>query len=201
MTNAINAFLANAGKDFYKCFLENRSYLLYLKGLRNTLLIAFGSCLLGLIIGIAVTCVRIIPKDKPIARFFDKVAGLYVTVIRGTPVVLQLFICYFVILKSMKSANFLGIPETRGIPVAIIAFGLNSGAYMAEILRGGINSGRNLCLPFPLTHREKVTPYFCLCHFRCLLRLFQTLITFISPYPFTVCKFNHHFIYTTLFYF
>ena len=45
MTNAINAFLANAGKDFYKCFLENRSYLLYLKGLRNTLLIAFGSCL------------------------------------------------------------------------------------------------------------------------------------------------------------
>lgn len=140
MTNAINAFLANAGKDFYKCFLENRSYLLYLKGLRNTLLIAFGSCLLGLIIGIAVTCVRIIPKDKPIARFFDKVAGLYVTVIRGTPVVLQLFICYFVILKSMKSANFLGIPETRGIPVAIIAFGLNSGAYMAEILRGGINS-------------------------------------------------------------
>lgn len=109
MTNAINAFLANAGKDFYKCFLENRSYLLYLKGLRNTLLIAFGSCLLGLIIGIAVTCVRIIPKDKPIARFFDKVAGLYVTVIRGTPVVLQLFICYFVILKSMKSANFLAL--------------------------------------------------------------------------------------------
>ena len=64
-----------------------------------------------------------------------------------------------------------------------------------------VNNRRNLCLPFPLTHREKVTPYFCLCHFRCLLRLFQTLITFISPYPFTVCKFNHHFIYTTFFYF
>lgn len=64
-----------------------------------------------------------------------------------------------------------------------------------------VNNLRNLCLPFPLTHREKVTPYFCLCHFRCLLRLFQTLITFISPYPFTVCKFNHHFIYTTFFYF
>lgn len=166
MTNAINAFLANAGKDFYKCFLENRSYLLYLKGLRNTLLIAFGSCLLGLIIGIAVTCVRIIPKDKPIARFFDKVAGLYVTVIRGTPVVLQLFICYFVILKSMKSANFLGIPETRGIPVAIIAFGLNSGAYMAEILRGGINSvdagqmeaGRTLGLTWLQTFTKIVLP-------------------------------------------
>ena len=71
MTNAINAFLANAGKDFYKCFLENRSYLLYLKGLRNTLLIAFGSCLLGLIIGIAIVvlaaavlCIVLVKKKK-----------------------------------------------------------------------------------------------------------------------------------------
>ena len=166
MLHSLNAFFADLGKDFYKCFIDNRSYLLYVKGLRNTVLIAFGSGILGLLIGIIVTCVRIIPKDKPIARFFDKLAGLYVTVIRGTPVVLQLFICYFVLLKSMKSANFFGIPETRGIPVAIVAFGLNSGAYMAEILRGGINSvdagqmeaGRTLGLSWFQTFTKIILP-------------------------------------------
>ncbi len=166
MTTSLNAFFANLGKDFYKCFLENKNYLLYLKGLRNTLLIAVGSCLLGLIIGVIVTCVRVVPKDKPLARVPDKIAGLYVTVIRGTPVVLQLFICYFVILKSLKSADFFGIADTRGIPVAIVAFGLNSGAYMAEILRGGINAvdagqmeaGRTLGLTWLQTFIKIVLP-------------------------------------------
>ena len=83
---------------------------------------------------------------------------------------------------------------------------LNSSSRLNMLCENGlndfrVNNRRNLCSSFPLTHREKVTPYFCLCHFRCPLRLFQTLITFISPYPFTVCKFNHHFIYTTFFYF
>lgn len=166
MLYSLNAFFADIGKDFYKCFLENKNYLLYLKGLRNTLLIALGACVLGLLIGIVVTCIRIIPKEKPITRILDKIAGLYVTVIRGTPVVLQLFICYFVILKGLKSANFLGISETRGIPVAIVAFGLNSGAYMAEILRGGILSvdsgqmeaGRTLGLSWLQTFIKIVLP-------------------------------------------
>lgn len=159
-------FFYNLWQDFDKCFLEKERYLLYLKGLRNTLIIALGACLLGLLIGIVITCIRIVPKKSAIARFFDKLARLYVTVIRGTPVVLQLFICYFVLLKSIKSTGIFNISETNGIPVAIIAFGLNSGAYMAEILRGGINAvdsgqmeaGRTLGLSWIQTFFKIILP-------------------------------------------
>ena len=156
----------NLWQTFYDCFIDAGSWKLYLVGLRNTLIIAIGACLLGLLIGVIVTCVRVAPKNNVFVKILNAIAHVYVTVIRGTPVVLQLFICYFVILKSMKSANFLGIPETRGIPVAIIAFGLNSGAYMAEILRGGINSvdagqmeaGRTLGLTWLQTFTKIVLP-------------------------------------------
>ena len=166
MFPAIKEFSIALSNHFIKCFIEKNRYLMYLKGLRNTVLIALGASLLGLIIGIVVTCVRIMPKNGPLSRFFDKIARLYVTVIRGTPVVLQLFICYFVILKSLKSSSIFNIPETNGIPVAIIAFGLNSGAYMAEILRGGINAvdagqmeaGRTLGLSWLQTFFKIVLP-------------------------------------------
>ncbi|MDD6995834.1 MAG: amino acid ABC transporter permease [Candidatus Borkfalkiaceae bacterium] len=166
MFASIKNFFIELSNDFLKCFIENSRYLMYLKGLRNTIFIAVGACILGLIIGIAVTCIRIMPKKNPLSRFFDRIARLYVTVIRGTPVVLQLFICYFVILKSLKSTNIFNIPETNGIPIAIIAFGLNSGAYMAEILRGGINAvdggqmeaGRTLGLSWMQTFFKIVLP-------------------------------------------
>ena len=116
------------------------SYNLYLKGLRNTLIIAIGACVLGLLIGIIVTCIRVAPKNNVVVKACDWIARLYVTVIRGTPVVLQLFICYFVLLTSLRSEKFFNLSDTAGIYVAIITFGVNSGAYMAEILRGGINA-------------------------------------------------------------
>ena len=137
---ALLNFFVGLWSDFYDCFIAYDYYLLYLKGLRNTVIIAVGACLLGLIIGIIVTCTRIAPKKLFIMRLLDKIVKLYVTVIRGTPVVLQLFICYFVLLKSISSAGFFGIKDTEGIFVAILTFGINSGAYMAEILRGGINA-------------------------------------------------------------
>ena len=133
-------FFNEVWNDFYSCFIDADCYKLYLLGLRNTIIIAIGACLLGFIVGIIVTAVRIAPSNNPIVKFFSLVAKLYVTVIRGTPVVLQLFICYFVILSPLKSMDFFGLEDTNGIPVAIVAFGLNSGAYMAEILRGGILS-------------------------------------------------------------
>ena len=80
-------------------------WLMYLKGLRNTLFISIGACLLGLLIGIVVTCIRIAPKNHPIVKVLDKICGVYVTVIRGTPVVLQLFICYFVLLIGIRSEH------------------------------------------------------------------------------------------------
>ena len=133
-------FFTDFFENFNKCFIENNMWKMYLQGLRNTIIIALGACLLGLVIGIIVTCIRIAPKKHPVMKFLDGVARLYVTVIRGTPVVLQLFICYFVLLTGIRNTNFLGIKDTAGVLVAIVTFGINSGAYMAEILRGGINA-------------------------------------------------------------
>lgn len=133
-------FFKTIWNDFYDCFIEYDSYNLYLKGLRNTLIIAIGACVLGLLIGIIVTCIRVAPKNNVVVKACDWIARLYVTVIRGTPVVLQLFICYFVLLTSLRSEKFFNLSDTAGIYVAIITFGVNSGAYMAEILRGGINA-------------------------------------------------------------
>ena len=138
--NSIGNFFSGLWNDFDACFLKNNSYLLYLTGLRNTVIIAIGACLFGLVIGIIVTCVRIAPKNNAAVRVLDGIARLYVTVIRGTPVVLQLFICYFVILKGLRALTLFGLSDSAGIIVAIFTFGINSGAYMSEILRGGINS-------------------------------------------------------------
>ena len=130
----------NLWQTFYDCFIDAGSWKLYLVGLRNTLIIAIGACLLGLLIGVIVTCVRVAPKNNVFVKILNAIAHVYVTVIRGTPVVLQLFICYFVLLAGIKSQGFFGIKYTNGIYVAIVTFGINSGAYMSEILRGGINS-------------------------------------------------------------
>ena len=151
---------------FYNCFLDAGVWRFYLIGLRNTVIIALGACLLGLIIGIIVTCIRVAPKNNVIVRILNVVARVYVTVIRGTPVVLQLFICYFVLLAGIKSELFFGIKYTNAIYVAIITFGINSGAYMSEILRGGILSvdygqteaGRSLGLTWLQTFFKIVLP-------------------------------------------
>ena len=153
-------------KDFYKCFLQFDMWKMYLQGLRNTLIIALGACLLGLIIGIFVVCIRIAPKNNFLMKFLDGACRFYVTIIRGTPVVLQLFICYFVLLTGIRNTNFLGIKDTAGVLVAIVTFGINSGAYMAEILRGGINAvdagqmeaGRSLGLSWTTTFIRIILP-------------------------------------------
>ena len=160
------AFLTETWADFQKCFLSDKMWLMYLKGLRNTLFISIGACLLGLLIGIVVTCIRIAPKSNPIVKLLDKICGVYVTIIRGTPVVLQLFICYFVLFIGIRSERLFGIEETEGVIVAIITFGFNSGAYMSEILRGGINAvdkgqmeaGRSLGLSWMQTFLRIVLP-------------------------------------------
>ena len=152
--------------DFKSCFLDDKSYLMYLKGLRNTIFISVSACVVGLILGIIVTAIRVAPKNNGVIKFLDAVARLYVTIIRGTPAVLQLFIGYFVIFASMKSMRFCGIDETAGIPVASLVFGINSGAYMSEILRGGIiavdvgqmEAGRSLGLSWIMTFMKIILP-------------------------------------------
>ncbi len=132
---------------------------LLLNSLLITLLIAGGALVVGFIIGILCAVVRIAPKNNPVIKVLDYIAKLYITIIRGTPTLLQLLIIANVVLSGIyNSSNNLIIP--------IIAFGLNSGAYMAEIIRSGFNSvpsgqleaGRSLGLTWGRTVIKIIIP-------------------------------------------
>ena len=117
-------------------------YKLMIDGFLNTLKITAGALLIGIVIGVIVAAVRSsFDKNREsmklhggagyyILAFFNAICKVYLTVIRGTPVVVQLMIMYFVVFVSAKD----------GVPVAMVAFGINSGAYVAEIFRAGIMS-------------------------------------------------------------
>ncbi len=126
--------------DCYKSFIYDNRYKYFVRGLGNTLEITIFAVLLGLALGIVVSLIRVSwdtnessmrpSLGKGILAIGDAICKVYLTVIRGTPVVVQIMILYFVILASTKNK----------ILVGVIAFGVNSGAYVAEIIRGGIMS-------------------------------------------------------------
>ena len=151
---------------FVVSFIDDERWRLLLRGLGVTLRITFFALLIGIAIGVVVAIVRS-TYDKNagamrrgpgrfILRFFNGVCKVYLTVIRGTPVVVQLMIFYFVILVSIKNAVLIGT----------LAFGINSGAYLAEIFRSGIMSidigqfeaGRSLGFNYIQTMRYIVIP-------------------------------------------
>ena len=101
---------------------------LLLTGFQNTLLIAFCATLIGIVIGTIIATVKILPQNNIFVKLLSRIADLYVVIFRGTPMVVQLLIMYFVIIQN-------GLPE---IVTAIVTFGLNSGAYVSENMRGGI---------------------------------------------------------------
>ena len=129
-------------KQFILNFVEDSRWKYLTNGLKNTLTITIFALLIGIVIGIIVSMIRStfdktaedVKKKNIIAYIFfwtvNALCKVYLTVIRGTPVVVQLMIAYFIIFVS----------SNNGIMVAAIAFGINSGAYVAEILRGGIMS-------------------------------------------------------------
>ncbi len=117
-------------KLYYSVIYDAR-YKFILEGLKNTLLIALGAVMLGIIIGITIAITRNIYDTTGKLKILNYLAKSYVNIIRGTPSTLQLMIIYYVIFKS-TSVNI--------VLVGIIAFGINSGAYVAEIIRAGINS-------------------------------------------------------------
>lgn len=122
--------LSNFAENFIKIFSKQEYLKMLLTGLYNTLAISLGAAVIGLILGIIVAIVKILPKNK--WTVVPKViCGIYTTVIRGTPMALQLFIMAFVVFAIR------GFPQ---IIVAIFAFGLNSGAYVSESIRAGILS-------------------------------------------------------------
>ena len=120
--------------EFIKQFITLKGYENVLKGLWATMQIAVAGLLIGIVIGTLIAIVRVMPKYKLLPRILDKICVCYIELFRGTPMVVQLLIGYWVLLP------LLGITVNSGIPVAVIVFGLNSGAYVSEIMRGGINS-------------------------------------------------------------
>lgn len=150
------AFLQNNYKNLYIALLADDRWKQYLQGLELTLLIAACATLIGILIGMIVAVIKVSAVSNRKLWPLEKLCDLYLTVIRGTPVVVQLLILYNAVFSSMKN----------GVPVAIIGFGLNSGAYVAEIFRSGIMSipkgqteaGRSLGLTGWMTMRLIVLP-------------------------------------------
>ena len=146
--------------EFVKQFITLGGYENVLKGLWATIQIAVIGLLIGIVIGTLIAVVRVMPKYKLMPRILDKICVCYIELFRGTPMVVQLLIGYWVLLPLM------GITVNSGIPVAVIVFGLNSGAYVSEIMRGGINSvdagqmeaGRAVGLTYATTMLKIVVP-------------------------------------------
>lgn len=159
------AWLLKMAADFYQTFIEKDRWMQFLRGLGITIEVALLALVLGIVIGVAIAIIRSThdqrrSKKKTVGGVILNVANfickIYLTVIRGTPMMVQLLIMYFVIFAS----------STNTVMVAVIAFGINSGAYVAEIVRSGIMSidagqmeaGRSLGLSYGQTMKSIIIP-------------------------------------------
>lgn len=126
-------WFTSVGQSFYAAFFEKQRYLSYFNGFKMTLFISFFAVIVGVVIGTILAVINYSAKQtkgKGI-RFLSKICNVYITVIRGTPVYVQLLIINFIVFTS------------RDVPVwlsGIICFGINSSAYVAEIIRAGIEA-------------------------------------------------------------
>lgn len=116
--------------QIYDTLIYKERYWYIIQGLGNTIAITLVAMIIGVLIGTLVALMKISAASNKKLRPLGWIADIYLTVIRGTPIVVQLMIMYYVILVSW----------TESLPVAMLAFGINSGAYVAEIIRGGIQS-------------------------------------------------------------
>ena len=144
-------------ESFYYSFLYDRRYLYILEGLKNTLIIALFAVLIGIIIGTIIAITRNYYENTGKLKVLNFLGKTYVNIIRGTPVILQLMIIYYVIFKSVN---------INIIIVGMLAFGLNSAAYVSEIIRSGLISidkgqmeaGLSLGLSYGKTMRYIILP-------------------------------------------
>ena len=140
--------------------ISNKYYInLFFKGFINTIKIAVIGLAIGVLIGTIIAIVKVAPKYKLIYRILDKICSFYILMFRGTPIVAQLLIAYYVIIPSIDV-------KMDALVVGMIVFGMNSGAYVSEIMRGGLNSvdkgqmeaGRALGLTYSTTMIKIVVP-------------------------------------------
>ena len=149
----------NAWDIFWNKFANQGGYELVLEGLRATLLIAIFGLLIGFVVGSVLAVFKLLPSHTWYSKVLGWVTNIYVALFRGTPMVVQLLLVHFVFFPAM---NVDIPPEAEGI----IAFGLNSGAYICEIMRGGILSvdkgqmeaGRAIGLGYATTMFRIVVP-------------------------------------------
>ncbi len=140
------------GEAFYKTFIEGNRWMMLVNGLKVTAIITLLAMLIGTILGILLALMKISR-----VKILRGISGLYIDIIRGTPLVVQLLIIYFVVFASVD------ISKTF---VAVVAFGLNGGAYIAEIIRAGIlgvdkgqfEAGRSLGLTHTQTMARIIMP-------------------------------------------
>lgn len=123
---------------FVRSFIEYGAYKDVLEGLKATILIAVFGLLIGIIIGTIIASVKLVPNSK-VAKFFSKIFDIYVGFFRGTPIVVQLLVIFYVVLP-MILRGIGATSTTNPVIVAIVVFGMNSGAYVSEIMRSGIQS-------------------------------------------------------------
>ncbi len=142
---------------FYEQFITEGGYKNVLLGLRNTLIIAVCGLIIGIVIGTLVAVVQVAGQRSRVAKVFSVIGNVYTGIFRGTPIIVQLLIFHYIIFAAV---------QLDGLLEAIIVFGLNSGAYVAEIMRGGILSvdvgqleaGRTLGLSYGTTMLRIVFP-------------------------------------------
>ncbi len=144
---------------FIEIFIDQNGYVRVVQGLQNTLLIAVCGLLIGILIGTVIATVRVLPKYRVLPRVLNGICSFYVALFRGTPMVVQLLVFYYVLLPVIGW-------NISGVQVSMLVFGLNSGAYISEIMRSGIQSvdsgqmeaGRAVGLSFGASMTKIVIP-------------------------------------------
>ncbi len=131
--NTIMDTLRGIYESFYNAIVPEQRYMAYIDGLKVTLVISLFAVLLGVVIGVIVAVIKVCSghTKNVIVHVLGKICNVYITVIRGTPLMVQLLIIYNLIFTSR---------DTNPILVGTVCFGINSGAYVAEIVRAGINA-------------------------------------------------------------
>lgn len=148
-------------QKLYEIYIEKAGYKIMLDGLKLTLEISLLAVVIGVVLGAVLAVCKVIPRTNIISKLLNGIATVYITVIRGTPVMVQLLLAYYGIFANYFRGN-----DNKALIIAIIVFGINSSAYVAEIIRGGILSvdrgqmeaGRSLGFGYTATMTRIILP-------------------------------------------
>ena len=141
--------------DIYQVFIEADRYKMFLDGLKVTIGVSIAAVLLGILLGMILALMKMTEVRKGKKTIFSIIANIYIDIIRGTPTVVQLLIIYFLVFQTQM-----------GMVAGIVTFGINSSAYVAEIIRAGImavengqmEAGRSLGLSYTETMKDIILP-------------------------------------------